>query len=132
MHAIQLVLICFAAFAMSRVVMRYRRGGTRMLYLELWLLFWVAVVVVAVHPDTTNRLATWLGVGRGVDTAMYLSILMAFYLIFRSFAKIEDLDRQLTRVVRANALREMEEDLNAQAAREKASASKQPGSGPSP
>ena len=52
-----------------------------------------------------------MGVGRGVDTAMYLSLLVIFYLLFRSFAKIEDLDRQLTRIVRANALREMEEDL---------------------
>jgi Uncharacterized conserved protein len=120
MHAIQIVLICFAAFAMSRVVIRYRRGGMRMLHIELWLLFWVCVVVVAVHPETTNLLANWLGVGRGVDTAMYLSILMSFYLLYRSFAKIEDLDRQLTRVVRANALREMEEDLRTTEDREKA------------
>jgi hypothetical protein len=111
MHAIQIVLICFAAFAISRVLIRYRRGGMRMLHLGLWLLFWAGVVVVAWLPDTTNLLANWLGVGRGVDTAMYLSILMIFYLLFRSFAKIEDLDRQLTRVVRASALREMEEDL---------------------
>jgi hypothetical protein len=44
---------------------------------------------------------------------MYLSLLLIFYLLFRSFAKIEDMDRQLTRIVRANALREMEEDLAA-------------------
>ena len=113
MHAIQIVLICFAAFALSRVLIRYRRGGMRMLHLGLWILVWAGVAVVAWLPDTTNLLATWLGVGRGVDTAMYLSILMSFYLLFRSFAKIEDLDRQLTRVVRANALREMEEDLRA-------------------
>ena len=111
MHAIQIVLICFAAFALSRVLIRYRRGGMRMLHLGLWMLVWAGVAVVAWLPDTTNLLANWLGVGRGVDTAMYLSILMSFYLLFRSFAKIEDLDRQLTRVVRANALREMEEDL---------------------
>jgi small membrane protein len=117
MHAIQIVLICFAAFAMSRVLLRYRRGGMRVLNLFLWLLFWTAVVVVVVQPDTTSLLATWLGVGRGVDIAMYLSILMLFYLLFRSFTKIEDLDRQLTRVVRANALREMEEDLAAEAAK---------------
>ena len=86
MHAIQIVLICFAVFAMSRIVIRYRRGGMRMLHLELWLLFWVCVVVVAVHPDTTGLFARWLGVGRGVDSAMYLSILMIFYLLFRSFA----------------------------------------------
>jgi hypothetical protein len=42
---------------------------------------------------------------------------MLFYLLFRSFTKIEDLDRQLTRVVRANALREMEEDLAAEEAK---------------
>jgi hypothetical protein len=110
MHAIQIVLICFAAFAFSRVLIRYRRGGMRMAHLGLWLVFWSGVVMVALLPDTTSLLAQWLGVGRGVDTAMYLSILMSFYLLFRSFAKIEDLDRQITRIVRANALREMEED----------------------
>ncbi len=113
MQAIQVVLTCFAIFAVSRVLIRYRRGGMRALHLVLWLLFWTAVIVVAVHPTTTDRLANMLGVGRGVDTAMYLSLLLIFYLLFRSFAKIEDLDRQLTRVVRANALREMEEDLAA-------------------
>lgn len=129
MHAIQIVLICFAVFAMSRVLIRYRRGLTRMLHLELWLLFWIAVVVVALRPETTNLLADWLGVGRGVDTAMYLALLLIFYLLFRSFGKIEDLDRQLTRVVRANALREMEEDL---ALARKADRTEPPPTPPSP
>ena len=71
----------------------------------------MGVVVAGVQPNTTDLIARKLGVGRGVDIAMYLSILTIFYLLFRSFAKVEDLDRQLTRVVRANALREMEEDL---------------------
>jgi hypothetical protein len=119
MHAIQIVLTCFAVFAISRVLIRYRRGGLRMLHLGLWLLFWAGVIVVALRPETTNLFANWLGVGRGVDTAMYLALLMIFYLLFRSFGKIEDLDRQLTRVVRANALREMEADLAAAREREK-------------
>ena len=122
MHAVQIVLVCFAAFAMSRVLLRYRRGGMKVLNLFLWLLFWAAVVVVVVQPNTTSWLATWLGVGRGVDIAMFLSILMLFFLLFRSFTKIEDLDRQLTRVVRANALREMEEDLAAEVAAKKGNA----------
>jgi hypothetical protein len=113
MHANQIVLLCFAIFAMSRALIRYRRGLTRMLHLEMWLLFWVCVVVVALRPEVTDLLARWLGVGRGVDTAMYLALLMIFFLLFRNFGKVEDLDRQLTKVVRANALREMEEDLAA-------------------
>ena len=85
-----------------------------MLHLGLWLVFWAVVIVVSLHPKTTDHLADLLGVGRGVDTAIYLSLLMIFYLLFRSFAKIEDMDRQLTRIVRANALREMEADLVAE------------------
>lgn len=122
MHAIQIVLICFAGFAISRVLMRYRRGGMAGLNLLLWLVVWSGVIVVAVHPDTTSWVAMKLGVGRGVDIAMYLSILILFYLLFRSFTKLEDLDRQLTRVVRANALREMEEDLAEQSPRKTPSA----------
>jgi hypothetical protein len=105
MQAIQIVLVCFAVFAMSRVLIRFRRGGMRGFELFLWLVFWIA--------------AQWLGVGRGVDTAMYLSLLVIFYLLFRAFGKMEDLDRQLTRVVRANALREMEEDLAAEKSQQK-------------
>lgn len=113
MHAVQILLISFAAFAMSRVVLRYRRGGMRLLHLAMWLVFWIGVVVAVFHPDTTSWLANKLGVGRGVDVAMYLSILMIFYLLFRSFGKLDDLDRQLTRVVRANALRELDDQLRA-------------------
>ena len=119
MHAIQIVLICFAIFAMSRALIRYRRGLTRVLHLELWLLFWIGVVVVGMRPEVTDMLAKWLGVGRAADAAMYLALLLVFYLLFRSFGKIEDLDRQLTKVVRANALREMEEDLAARKDRER-------------
>jgi small membrane protein len=111
MHAIQIVLTCFAVFAVSRVLIRYRRGNMRMLHLALWLVVWAVVIVVAVLPSTTDRLANLLGVGRGVDTAIYLSLLLIFYLLFRSFAKIEDMDRQLTLIVRATALREMEKTL---------------------
>lgn len=113
MHAIQIILTCFAVFAMSRVFIRFRRGGLRLPHLGLWLLFWVSVVVATLRPEATDLLARWVGVGRGVDTAMYLGFLMIFYLVFRLFAKLEDLDRQLTRIVRANAIKDVEDQLTA-------------------
>ena len=96
---------------MSRVLIRFRRGGTRLSNLGLWFLFWVLVVIASLRPEATDLLARWMGVGRGVDTAMYLGFLVIFYLVFRAFAKLEDLDRQLTRVVRANALNDAEAQL---------------------
>ena len=114
MHAIQYILIAFAAFAISRVLLRFRRGGMRMLDLVLWLVFWAGVVVVAVRPETTSLVAAWLGVARGADTAIYFAVLILFSLLFRTFTRIEDMDRQITRIVRANALKDLEALLAAE------------------
>jgi small membrane protein len=111
MTAIQIVLICFSVFASVKVLVRFRRGGLHFLHFFLWLLFWAAVVVVAIHPATTSRVAEWLGVGRGADVAMYLALVTVFYLLFRTFGKVEDLERQITRVVRAAALKDLDESL---------------------
>lgn len=111
MHAIQYILIAFSAFAISRVLIRFRRGGMRILHLGLWMILWAGVILVALRPETTTLVADLLGVTRGADTALYLAMILAFYLLFRAFGKIEDLDRQLTRVVRANALEKLDEQV---------------------
>jgi len=47
---------------------------------------------------------------------IYASIALLFYLVFRAFAHIEDVERQLTHVVRANALADLDRRLAAPAA----------------
>jgi len=111
MHAIQYVLVTLAFFAALGVFIRFRRGGMRIRHLGMWWLLWSGVAVVALLPETTSLVASWLGVTRGADTALYFAMVLAFYLLFRTFGKIEDLDRQLTRVVRANALERLEHQL---------------------
>jgi hypothetical protein len=109
MTAIQIVLIAFAVFAMSRVVLRFRKGGLPLVHLVTWFLFWSAVIVAVLRPATTSAVARWVRVGRGTDLVMYLSVMALFYVVFRLFGKIEELERQITRVVRAAALKELDD-----------------------
>ena len=109
MTLIQILLCAFALFAMSRVVIRFRKGGLPLVHLVTWFLFWAAVIVAVLRPATTSAVASWVRVGRGTDLVMYLSVVALFYLLFRLFGKIEDLERQITRVVRAAALKELDE-----------------------
>jgi hypothetical protein len=111
MSAIQIVLVAFAAFALTRVVLRFRRGGLPFVHLALWSVFWLAVIVAVVQPETTSRVARFLGVGRGADVVTYLALVLLFYLLFRMFGKLEDLERQITRVVRAAALKDLDEQV---------------------
>ncbi len=108
MHKIQVLLICFALFALSRVFLSFRRGGMPVPHLMVWVAFWAGVIFVVVQPETTSTIARVLGVGRGADVVIYLALALLFYLLFRMLGKIEDLERQITRVVRAAALRDLD------------------------
>jgi hypothetical protein len=109
MTTIQIVLVAFAVFALSRVVLRFRKGGLPLVHLLAWFLFWSGAIVAVLAPVTTNYVARLVRVGRGADLVMYVSVMALFYLLFRLFGKIEELERQITRVVRAAALKELDE-----------------------
>jgi small membrane protein len=115
MNAMQIVLIAFAVFALSRVILRFRRRELALVHLVTWFLFWGAVIVAALYPAVTTTVANVFRVGRGADLVMYVSVLVLFYSLFRMFGKIEELERQITRVVRAAALKELDDQAPARA-----------------
>lgn len=106
MTGIQIVLVAFVAFALLGTVARFRRGHLSSVQLVLWFVLWVAVGVVAVRPETSSALARYVGVGRGADLIVYLALIALFYLQFRMFAKIETLEREITSIVRKDAIDE--------------------------
>lgn len=110
MTVIQLLLVLFAAYALFRAFWRWRRGGLPLAHLLAWTAFWIAVAVIVLRPETATVLARTLGVGRGADVVVYLALAAVFYLLFKMFAKIEDVERQLTRIVRDLALKDLNDD----------------------
>lgn len=107
---IQIVLIIFILFALSRVWLRFRDKQITTIELVIWSLFWVLVAVVILLPNTTDWLARVLGVGRGVDAVIYLAIIVVFYAIFRLGVKIEHIEREITQIVRRSALKNLTKD----------------------
>ncbi|MEK7615277.1 MAG: DUF2304 family protein [Patescibacteria group bacterium] len=110
MPLIQLLIPLFALFAISRTVRQFRKGALTIAWLIVWILFWVLVSAIALSPNTTNIFAQFVGVGRGVDFVIYVSLIGLFYLVFRLFVKIEDVEREITRLVRKLAIEEKEEE----------------------
>lgn len=108
MSVIQLVLIVVAGFGIFAAVQRFRRGGLSRLQLALWCVLWIAIIAVVFRPETASFLARMLGVGRGVDVIVYLSIVALFYLQFRMFGKLEDHERQITTLTRELALKDLD------------------------
>lgn len=109
MSVIQLVLIVFAGFGVGAAAQRFRRGRLSRLQLLLWSLLWVGIIAVVLRPETASFLARSLGVGRGSDVVVYLSVAALFYLQFRLFGRLEDHERQITALTRELALKNLDE-----------------------
>lgn len=104
MFAFQIIVIIFCAYAALRAAQKVRPRGLGSRWGIFWLAFWVAVGVVVALPWTTSLLAARLGVTRGVDLVIYISVITLFYLVFRLTLKIEKLEANITRLVREIAL----------------------------
>jgi hypothetical protein len=65
-----------------------------------------------IFPDTTSLLAHLLGIGRGVDLIVYLSLLISFYLIFRLYVALARLEQAITALVRAIALEQLPKSVD--------------------
>lgn len=107
---IKIVIIIFILFVLSRTVMRFKKGDITSRELAIWAVFWLLVAVASALPKKTDIVAQWLGVERGADLLVYLSIIALFFVVFKIIVKLEKIDRDITKVVRNTALDE--EDKN--------------------
>jgi len=102
--SIQLFLLLFILFAISRVYLRLREKVLPPKAAFFWFLIWFSALIGILLPATTSRIASFFGVGRGVDIIVYISLAVGFYLIFRIYVVIEDIKNEITFLVRQIAL----------------------------
>jgi len=101
---IQILLLAFILFAISRVFLRVKEKVLSTQTGFFWIVIWLAALVGVILPGTTTQLASYFGVGRGVDVIVYISLALLFYLVFRIYVMIEDLRHEITFLIRQLAL----------------------------
>jgi len=102
----QLFLLSLAVLITGVAVLWFRQRKIGALAFLLWLFMWIGFAVVVLFPRTSVVLAHLLGISRGTDLALYLSVILILFLLFRVYMRFEKVDQQITQIVRAVALRE--------------------------
>lgn len=108
MLLIQIILIVFFLLAIVNTFLRFRSNQLNMTGLLFWLLFWILAAVVAVLPNSTNYFASLVGVGRGADLVVYISLALLFFLTFNFYVRLERANREITKLTRALTLKDEE------------------------
>lgn len=102
----QFILLIFLLFALSRVFLRFRDSSISLFGFIFWSALFCFAIVTVLIPDLSSYVAKVIGIGRGVDAVVYVSIVMLFYLIFRLHVFIEDLRHEISDLISKLALKE--------------------------
>jgi hypothetical protein len=105
MQIVQVILILFAIFALSRALLRFKDNALSIRDFVFWLILWLGVISVAFVPSMIMRVSELFGIGRGVDLILYSGMVILFYLMFRLYVKIENQKKEITLIVRNLAIK---------------------------
>lgn len=108
---IRFLLWFVLALALFMTWRRERQGAVRLWEALAWSAVWVAAATVVARPEVTTEVAQFLGVGRGADLILYAAIITLLVLVFQLHVAHHRLERQLTDLVRKQALGEWEKQV---------------------
>jgi hypothetical protein len=91
-----------------RAALRTWAGRVTRIYGVLGALLWAGAAVAIAMPELTSRLAHRVGIDRGADLVLYLSILCGLGLAFYFYQRNRQLENLLTELVRSEAIRSAE------------------------
>jgi|SRR3989338_483040 len=100
MELFETIVVIFALFAWSRTFLRYKSREISGSEFILWTIIWAGLVTIISASTTVFRITRSFGTGRPIDVIVYGSIILLFYLIFRTYTKLENIERSITKITR--------------------------------
>jgi hypothetical protein len=104
LHLYQYLGVLLGVVAFIVTLSRFRKGKMSLGMLTLWSAVWIIVILVSLYPDATSQLAVATGIGRGLDVILILGLIGCYYLLFRMFNMMENLEEQMNYLIRELAL----------------------------
>jgi len=109
---IQVIAIVFGIFALLKVILKMKNRKLTINEFIFWCSIWVVLIVLSIFPQISGNIADFFGFTRGIDFFIVSSILLIFYLIFRIYIKLEELDDKITKLARSIAIKEIANNIN--------------------
>ncbi len=103
MTGIQVVLVLFSLLTIAFASLIFR---SRLWYRLLAVFLFLTALFFVLFPDITNVIAHYLGVGRGADLLLYVTVFACIHTFLLLYMKIRKLERKATEQIRSIAMRD--------------------------
>jgi hypothetical protein len=102
---IKIIIWVVGLLVLSRIIANYENKKISLGQLLLWSIIWLLVIAFTTWPYITDQLAHAVGVKSGTDIALFIAVILLFYLMFRVYVKLIDVESNITEIVKGIAVK---------------------------
>jgi len=102
----QIIALIIIAFILARLFWQKQKEKISASEFIFWLVFWCVSALAIIFLKWIDLVVSDLGFSStGINFLIYLGMVLLFYLIFKINLKLEKMDREITKIVREEALK---------------------------
>jgi len=102
----QIIALIIIAFFLARLFWRKQKKQISATEFIFWFIFWLLAAGAIITLKWIDKLVAGLGFsGSGIEVLLYLGIAILFYFIFRLRLRLEKMEKDISKIIRALALK---------------------------
>lgn len=106
MNLFQLVFLAFILISLYKIGNKIKTGQLNVRESFIWVFAWVFGAIIIFNPSLSAKISSVFGIGRGADLVVYSSIIFIYYISYRIYLKIDNLQKQIKELSTKIALKD--------------------------
>jgi hypothetical protein len=109
MHFYQWLVPIISLFFIYRIISQFKANKRLLIGTLLWVAFWILIAFLGIFPDFVSiSIAEYLGFRDHINAVIFVALGFLFLMTYYQSSTIENLEKQLTELVRKLALEKQE------------------------
>lgn len=101
----QIIALIIAFYFILRLIWQKQKNKISRGEFVFWLFFWILVIAAILNLKWIDAFVASLGFSSsGIDVLLYISIVILIYFIFKLRLRLEKIEKDITKIVRAISL----------------------------
>ncbi len=106
----QIIALIVIAFFLGRLFWQKHKQQLAKTEMIFWLIFWVIAATAIIFIKWIDEFIAGLGFSsKGIDVLFYIGVILLFYLVFKVRLKIENIEKNLTKITKEMAINNKED-----------------------
>lgn len=106
----QIILGLIALIFIVNVTVKFmkKESGQTFFKFAVTFVIWISIFFLAIFPRVSHILSLRLGLGENLNTLIFIGFVVIFIIIFRLLSVVERVERNISEIVRKEALSKLE------------------------